>query len=75
VFNGWVLIAIVLLLSVTAWITAIQRIVFVFHATQALPPEQLESMRSAPRYTPDQAQLQIGADKRPRNALGEATPR
>ena len=46
VFNGWVLIAIVLLLSVTAWITAIQRIVFVHQATKGLPPEQLESNAS-----------------------------
>jgi CDP-diacylglycerol--glycerol-3-phosphate 3-phosphatidyltransferase len=75
VFNGWVLIAIVLLLSITAWITAIQRIIFVYHATQALPPEQLESMVSAPRFTPDQSQVPIGADKRSRSTLGEATPR
>ena len=76
VFNGWVLIAIVLLLSVTAWITAIQRIVFVYHATQGLPPEQLESMRSMPRHTPDQSQLPIaGGDKRARKTLGEAAPR
>jgi hypothetical protein len=76
VFNGWVLIAIVLLLSLTAWITAIQRIVFVYHANKALPPEQLDSMPKMPRYTPDQSQVQIpGADKRARNAVGEAAPR
>jgi hypothetical protein len=76
VFNGWVLIAIVLLLSVTAWITAIQRIVFVYHATQGLPPEQLESMRPFSRHTPDQSQLPIaGGDKRSRKTIGEATPR
>lgn len=33
-WNGWVLIAIVVLLSVTAWITAVQRIAFVYRATQ-----------------------------------------
>jgi CDP-diacylglycerol---glycerol-3-phosphate 3-phosphatidyltransferase len=33
-WNGWVLIAIIVLLSVTAWITAVQRIAFVYHATQ-----------------------------------------
>jgi CDP-diacylglycerol--glycerol-3-phosphate 3-phosphatidyltransferase len=31
--NGWVLILICTLLSVTAWITAVQRILFVYHAT------------------------------------------
>jgi CDP-diacylglycerol--glycerol-3-phosphate 3-phosphatidyltransferase len=38
-WNGWVLIAIILLLTVTAWITAVQRIMFVYrntkHANQA----------------------------------------
>jgi CDP-diacylglycerol---glycerol-3-phosphate 3-phosphatidyltransferase len=33
--NGWVLAVIVTLLSVTAWITAIQRIVFVYRTTAA----------------------------------------
>jgi hypothetical protein len=33
-WNGWVLIAIIVLLSVTAWITAVQRIAFVYHATE-----------------------------------------
>ena len=31
--NGWVLAAIVTLLSVTAWITAVQRIIFVYRTT------------------------------------------
>jgi CDP-diacylglycerol--glycerol-3-phosphate 3-phosphatidyltransferase len=38
-WNGWVLIAIIILLTVTAWITAVQRIMFVYrntkHANQA----------------------------------------
>lgn len=34
-WSGWVLIGIVVLLSVTAWITAVQRIAFVYHATLA----------------------------------------
>ena len=75
VFNGWVLIAIVLLLSVTAWITAIQRIVFVYHATKGLPLEQRESMRQVQRYTPDQSQVPVAGDKRARKSLGGATPR
>lgn len=33
VFNGWVLITICVLLSVTAWITAIQRIAYVYRVT------------------------------------------
>src|SRR5215213_5031970 len=76
VFNGWVLIAIVLLLSVTAWITAIQRILFVYHATKDLPLEQLESMPQPPRFTPDQSQQPIPGDQnRSRPTLGEAAPR
>ena len=76
VFDGWVLIAIVLVLSVTAWITAIQRIVYVYHATKALPPEQLESMRQVPRFTPNQSQLPISGDQnRAHSTIGEAAPR
>lgn len=33
-WNGWVLIGIVVLLTVTAWITAVQRIAFVYRATK-----------------------------------------
>src|SRR6266513_1898659 len=33
-WNGWVLIGIVLLLTLTAWITAVQRIAFVYRATK-----------------------------------------
>ncbi len=76
VLDGWVLIAIVLLLSVTAWITAIQRIVYVYHATRGLPPEQLESMRQVPRFTPDQSQLPVPGDQnRAHSTIGEAAPR
>jgi CDP-diacylglycerol--glycerol-3-phosphate 3-phosphatidyltransferase len=35
--NGWVLIGICTLLSVTAWITAIQRIAYVHRVTRGLP--------------------------------------
>lgn len=35
--NGWVLISICILLSVTAWITAIQRIAYVHRVTKGLP--------------------------------------
>jgi len=33
-WNGWVLIGIILLLTVTAWITAVQRIAFVYRNTR-----------------------------------------
>ena len=35
-WNGWVLMGIILLLTVTAWITAVQRIAFVHSATKQL---------------------------------------
>ncbi|MGQ0537750.1 MAG: CDP-alcohol phosphatidyltransferase family protein [Gemmatimonadaceae bacterium] len=55
--NGWVLIAICLVLSLTAWVTAIQRIV---HAYRATTPEQSAAQWHAHvervvRPTPDQA--------------------
>jgi CDP-diacylglycerol---glycerol-3-phosphate 3-phosphatidyltransferase len=33
--NGWVLILIIVVLTVTAWVTVVQRIAFVYHATQS----------------------------------------
>jgi CDP-diacylglycerol--glycerol-3-phosphate 3-phosphatidyltransferase len=44
--DGWVLIFIVLLLSVTAWITAVQRIVFVHHVTKGLALDPAEPARA-----------------------------
>jgi CDP-diacylglycerol--glycerol-3-phosphate 3-phosphatidyltransferase len=41
-WNGWVLIGIVILLAVTAWITAVQRIVFVYHATQGMDSQPIK---------------------------------
>lgn len=57
VFNGWVLAAVVALLSVTAWVTAVQRIMFVRRATlnavstplRVLNEKSSPSARSAPR--------------------------
>jgi phosphatidylinositol phosphate synthase len=40
-WNGWVLIGIIILLSVTACITAVQRIAFVYHATQRLDSKRI----------------------------------
>lgn len=37
--NGWVLITICILLSLTAWITAIQRIAYVYDVTRGMPEE------------------------------------
>src|SRR5438105_10476424 len=47
--GGWVLIVIVVLLSVTAWITAVQRIIFVYHATHDAPLAQPGDVAAAPR--------------------------
>jgi CDP-diacylglycerol--glycerol-3-phosphate 3-phosphatidyltransferase len=40
-WNGWVLIGIIVLLSVTAWITAVQRIAFVYRATKDMDPKPI----------------------------------
>jgi CDP-diacylglycerol---glycerol-3-phosphate 3-phosphatidyltransferase len=56
--DGWVLAGIVTLLAVTAWITAIQRILFVYNVTRATDAEQA----SAP------------AASRPPSATSTATP-
>ena len=41
-WNGWVLIGIVILLAVTAWITAVQRILFVYHATKGMDSQPIK---------------------------------
>lgn len=48
--NGWVLIAICVLLSVTAWITAVQRIIFVYRVTRtsAIDADPSSSAPTAP---------------------------
>jgi CDP-diacylglycerol--glycerol-3-phosphate 3-phosphatidyltransferase len=46
VLHGWVLIAICVLLSATAWITAVQRIIFVYRATNGLTAKEEESRAS-----------------------------
>jgi CDP-diacylglycerol---glycerol-3-phosphate 3-phosphatidyltransferase len=56
--HGWVLIAIVVLLTVTAWITAVQRVAFVHRATAAVDAERRRGaaeLHGAPafsRHTP-----------------------
>ncbi|MBL8959364.1 MAG: CDP-alcohol phosphatidyltransferase family protein [Gemmatimonadetes bacterium] len=48
--GGWVLIGICILLALTAWITAIQRVAFVHRVTRHLPEGEAES--SAPPVAP-----------------------
>jgi hypothetical protein len=58
--NGWVFIAVVVILSVTAWITAVQRILYVRRvalidaATPLHPP--IESASQAASIAPRRAQ-------------------
>lgn len=53
--NGWVLIAICILLSLTAWVTAIQRIMHVYRATSSERPNHARhaSVERAVRSTPE----------------------
>jgi CDP-diacylglycerol--glycerol-3-phosphate 3-phosphatidyltransferase len=51
-WNGWVLIGIIVLLSVTAWITAVQRIAFVYHATQQMDSRPIRMVSDAPSTAP-----------------------
>ena len=46
-WNGWVLIGIIILLTVTAWITAIQRIAFVYKATQRTDSNPIRIMNDS----------------------------
>jgi CDP-diacylglycerol--glycerol-3-phosphate 3-phosphatidyltransferase len=39
--NGWVLSLIIVVLTVTAWVTVVQRVVFVYHATLSDPEARL----------------------------------
>jgi CDP-diacylglycerol--glycerol-3-phosphate 3-phosphatidyltransferase len=47
-WNGWVLIGIIILLSVTAWITAVQRILYVYHATQKIDSQPIRMVNETP---------------------------
>jgi hypothetical protein len=51
-WNGWVLMAIILLLSVTAWITAVQRIAFVYRATQHMDAKPIRMVSGPPADAP-----------------------
>src|SRR5436853_3937382 len=47
-WNGWVLMGIILLLTVTAWITAVQRIAYVYHATKARDAKAIRMVSDQP---------------------------
>jgi phosphatidylglycerophosphate synthase len=47
-WNGWVLMGIILLLTVTAWITAIQRIAYVYRATKARDAKPIRMVSDPP---------------------------
>lgn len=53
-WNGWVLMGIIVLLTVTAWITAVQRIAFVYRATKGrdAKPIRMVSDQPAPSSSP-----------------------
>lgn len=53
--NGWVLIAICVLLSVTAWVTAVQRILHVYRATSEERPNEAASSTTTPERAKRQA--------------------
>ena len=73
--GGWVLIAIVTLLSVTAWITAVQRILFVHRATEGRgtvgPPDAAGPDGTAPG-SPGSAAVPGPPDEPPGSGLSRA---
>jgi CDP-diacylglycerol--glycerol-3-phosphate 3-phosphatidyltransferase len=56
--NGWVLISICILLSLTAWITAVQRILYVYRVTNSVPEGVADTAvptPAAPARSPESA--------------------
>src|SRR6266513_359903 len=51
-WNGWVLMGIIILLTVTAWITAVQRIAFVYRATVDRDSKRLRVYSDQPTANP-----------------------
>jgi CDP-diacylglycerol--glycerol-3-phosphate 3-phosphatidyltransferase len=47
-WNGWVLIGIIILLTATAWITAVQRIAFVYRATLKMDSTPIRMINDPP---------------------------
>jgi hypothetical protein len=56
--NGYVLIAVIVLLTVTAWITGVQRILFVYRATTT---PRVEVPRPAESTARDQGDFRLSA--------------
>lgn len=50
-WNGWVLMGIIVLLTITAWITAIQRIAFVYRATKSRDAKPIRMVSDPPGAT------------------------
>src|SRR3954466_3646943 len=51
-WNGWVLMGIILLLTVTAWITAVQRIAFVYRSTKSLDAKPIRMVNDPSSSNP-----------------------
>jgi CDP-diacylglycerol---glycerol-3-phosphate 3-phosphatidyltransferase len=51
-WNGWVLMGIIILLTITAWITAVQRIAFVYRATQHLDKKPIRMINDPASANP-----------------------
>ncbi len=69
-WNGWVLMGIVVLLSVTAWITAVQRIAFVYRATKPMDSMPIRIVTDPASPTPTST-----ASTNPSKAAGISAPR
>src|SRR6266571_7898295 len=69
-WNGWVLMAIIVLLTVTAWITAVQRIAFVHRATRHMESKPIRIFTEPASPTPTST-----ASTNPSKAAGISAPR
>src|SRR6266571_6504971 len=69
-WNGWVLMGIIVLLSVTAWITAVQRIAFVYRATKPMDSMPIRIVTDPASPTPTST-----ASTNPSKAAGISAPR
>jgi len=69
-WNGWVLMGIVVLLSVTAWITAVQRIAFVYRATKPMDSMPIRIVADPAAPTPTSS-----VSTNPSKAAGIPAPR
>lgn len=67
-WNGWVLMGIILLLTVTAWITAVQRIAFVYRATQGRGARPIRMVSDQPTATAASTPAAKAATPAPRRA-------